>query len=88
MIFLTFEVSTLADPTSIVKPQIPAQTSTPATTQPTPPAQDPIVTAAKSLGLNTEGKTKEELAREIVGRTAKTAVTPSEKETFPAAAGE
>ena len=33
--------------------------------------QDPIVVAAKSLGIATEGKTKEELATEIVAKPAK-----------------
>jgi sec-independent protein translocase protein TatA len=37
----------------------------------TPPPQDPIITAAKSLGIDTLGKTKEELATEIVAKTAK-----------------
>ena len=32
-------------------------------------AQDPIIVAAKSLGITTEGKTKEELAGEIAERT-------------------
>jgi sec-independent protein translocase protein TatA len=32
--------------------------------------QDPIVIAAKSLGISTEGKTKEELVKEITDRTA------------------
>ena len=32
---------------------------------------DPLVTAAKNLGIVTEGKTKEEIAREIADRTAK-----------------
>jgi hypothetical protein len=29
------------------------------------PPQDPVITAAKSLGINTLGKTKQELATEI-----------------------
>jgi sec-independent protein translocase protein TatA len=33
--------------------------------------QAPIIVAAKSLGIATEGKTKEELAAEIVAKTAK-----------------
>ena len=32
---------------------------------------DPLITAAKNLGIVTEGKTKEEIAREIADRTAK-----------------
>jgi sec-independent protein translocase protein TatA len=32
------------------------------------PQQDPLIVAAKSLGVVTEGKTKEELAREIAQR--------------------
>jgi sec-independent protein translocase protein TatA len=31
---------------------------------------DPIITAAKSLGISTEGKTKPELTKEILDRTA------------------
>ncbi len=77
-------LSTLSDPMSVLK----SQTSTPATVQTTQPSQDPIVVAAKSLGINTEGKTKEDLAREIVGRTTKTTVALSEKETPAASAGQ
>jgi len=32
--------------------------------------QDPLLVAAKSVGIVTEGKTKEELAKEIVERTS------------------
>lgn len=32
--------------------------------------QDPIITAAKSLGIDTEGKTKQELTKEILERAA------------------
>jgi sec-independent protein translocase protein TatA len=53
------EVSTLRDVTSTTRP---TNTQTP---------QDPILIAAKSLGISTEGKTKEELAKEIVDRTTK-----------------
>jgi sec-independent protein translocase protein TatA len=53
------EVSTLGDVTSTTRPK---NTQTP---------QDPILIAAKSLGISTEGKTKEELAKEIVDRTTK-----------------
>jgi sec-independent protein translocase protein TatA len=34
-------------------------------------AQDPLIVAAKSIGITTEGKTKEALAKEIAERTAK-----------------
>ena len=33
--------------------------------------QDPLIVAAKSLGIHTEGKTKEEIAKEIASRTVK-----------------
>jgi sec-independent protein translocase protein TatA len=33
--------------------------------------QDPLIVAAKSLGITTEGKTKEELANEIAQQTTK-----------------
>jgi sec-independent protein translocase protein TatA len=38
--------------------------------------QDPVLVAAKSLGLTTEGKTKDELVKEIVSRTAKKEQSP------------
>ncbi len=34
-------------------------------------AQDPLIVAAKSIGITTEGKTREALAKEIAERTAK-----------------
>jgi sec-independent protein translocase protein TatA len=46
-----------------------AQTSTKTT-------QDPVLVAAKSLGITTEGKTKEELVKEIASRTTKTEQKP------------
>jgi len=33
--------------------------------------QDPVIVAAKSLGIPSEGKTKDELAKEIVDRSTK-----------------
>jgi len=54
----TKEFSSITNPT----------TST--TVQPEPqPQQEPLVTAAKSLGITTEGKTKEQIAKEIADRT-------------------
>jgi sec-independent protein translocase protein TatA len=38
--------------------------------------QDPVLIAAKSLGITTEGKTKEELVKEIVSRTTKKEPNP------------
>jgi sec-independent protein translocase protein TatA len=35
----------------------------------TQPASDPLIVAAKNLGITTEGKTKEEIAREIADKT-------------------
>jgi sec-independent protein translocase protein TatA len=32
---------------------------------------DPLIVAAKSLGISTEGKTKEQIAKEIVDKSAK-----------------
>jgi sec-independent protein translocase protein TatA len=47
----------------------PSQPSTPApTSTSTAAAVDPIIVAAKALGITTEGKTKEEIAREIAAR--------------------
>lgn len=40
-------------------------------TLPTSPQQDPLIVAAKSLGIITEGRTKEELVKEIAQRTTK-----------------
>lgn len=45
-------------------PTAPAQPPAPVQTK-----QDPIVIAAESLGISTEGKTKEELVKEITDRT-------------------
>lgn len=54
-----------ASPTApMVSPTAPAQPTAPVQTH-----QDPILIAAKSLGISTEGKTKEELAKEIIDRT-------------------
>jgi sec-independent protein translocase protein TatA len=51
--------------------------------------QDPVLIAAKSLGITTEGKTKEELTKEIVNRTTKKELSPAsvqaKNETVPAA---
>jgi sec-independent protein translocase protein TatA len=44
-----------------------ATTSAPATSA----DSDPLIVAAKNLGITTEGKTKEEIAKEIVEKTAK-----------------
>jgi sec-independent protein translocase protein TatA len=44
-----------------------ATTSAPSTSS----DADPLIVAAKNLGITTEGKTKEEIAREIAERTAK-----------------
>jgi len=44
-----------------------AVTTAPASTA---PATDPIITAAMNLGISTEGKTKEEIAREIADKTS------------------
>ena len=46
--------------------------STPTATTPTTEASaDPLIVAGKSLGIITEGKTKEEIAKEIADRSAK-----------------
>jgi len=34
------------------------------------PATDPLIVAAKNLGITTEGKTKEEIAKEIADKTS------------------
>jgi sec-independent protein translocase protein TatA len=51
---------------------LPATTSVPSgSTAVAPTSTDPVIIAAKNLGIITEGKTKEELAKEILGRTVK-----------------
>lgn len=45
-----------------------AATTTSPTTDTT---TDPLIVAAKNLGISTEGKTKEEIAKEIAEKTAK-----------------
>jgi sec-independent protein translocase protein TatA len=42
-----------------------------ATTSTAPPAEDPLITAAKSVGVATEGKTKEDIAKAIAEKTTK-----------------
>lgn len=78
------EFSTLATPGSLMNPSslLNPLVGTSPTAQ---PSQDPIVIAAKSIGISTEGKTKEEIAREIVSRTANSTTQPSEKEPSAAA---
>jgi sec-independent protein translocase protein TatA len=51
--------------------EIPAPSASTAAQSPAETPQDRLVVAAKSLGIVTEGKTKEELAKEIVERTSK-----------------
>jgi TatA/E family protein of Tat protein translocase len=75
------EASSLVDVKSVTNPITDSiskaitnpQTSTPEISQQatTQPPQDPVIIAAKSLGINTVGKTKEELATEIVNLTTK-----------------
>ena len=62
------ETSTLVQQAMVLPPTTPTPTSS-RTAAPT--GTDPVIVAAKSLGIITEGKTKEELAKEIIGRTAK-----------------
>ena len=73
------DITSLANPASLANPQTRTATTTQA-------PQDPIIIAAKSLGIGTEGKTKEEIAREIVTRTTKNSVQQNGKETPVAAA--
>jgi sec-independent protein translocase protein TatA len=46
------------------------EVSSAATTSTAEPTLDPLITAAKNLGITTEGKTKEQIAKEIAERTA------------------
>ena len=75
------EVTSLVDVKSITNPitdSINRTITSPPTSIPeinqqatTQPPQDPIIIAAKSLGVNTLGKTKQELATEITNLTTK-----------------
>jgi len=51
----TKEVSSITNPTTSTATQ-------------TEPQQEPLVVAAKSLGITTEGKTKEQIAKEIADK--------------------
>lgn len=62
------EVTSLVDVKSITDPINETITSQQA---PTHLPQDPLIIAAKSLGINTLGKTKQELATEITNLTTK-----------------
>ncbi len=46
-------------------------TSAASGTTPAESTTDPLIVAAKNLGITTEGKTKEEIAKEIAEKTAK-----------------
>jgi sec-independent protein translocase protein TatA len=48
--------------------EVSSATSTPSTSE---AGTDPLIVAAKNLGISTEGKTKEEIAKEIAERTSK-----------------
>lgn len=48
-----------------------ASITNPTTTPTTQNEQDPLLVAANSLGITTEGKTKEQIAKEIADRTTK-----------------
>jgi sec-independent protein translocase protein TatA len=67
---VTLDLSSITNPTTTTPAQ-PAVLQTP-TPQPPTSSEDPIIIAAKNLGINTEGKSKEELAKEILERTSKT----------------
>ena len=77
------QLSSFTNLNSIITPQTNPQASTSPPATPSPPTtqttEDPVVVAAKSLGISTEGKTKAELAKEIQGQTGE--VQPSGKET-------
>jgi sec-independent protein translocase protein TatA len=50
--------------------------TTPTPTSTHEPAVDPLIVAAKSLGITTEGKTKLEIAQAIAAKTDKPQVSP------------
>jgi sec-independent protein translocase protein TatA len=43
----------------------------PTSTTPSEQTTDPLIAAAKSLGISTEGKTKEQIAKEIADKSSK-----------------
>lgn len=48
------------------------EVSSPTTSAPAPEAPtDPLIVAARSLGISTEGKTKEQIAKEIADKSSK-----------------
>jgi len=71
------ETSTLVQQAMALPPTTPTPSSS---TTVAPTSTDPLIIAAKSLGIVTEGKTKEELAKEIVDRTTQNSVQPTGKE--------
>jgi sec-independent protein translocase protein TatA len=82
------QATSLADPSSLLNPEASATTTQPTQApQPSQPPQDPILVAAKSLGINTEGKTKGEIAKEIADKSVKNSGPPSEKGISTPAAG-
>jgi len=64
------ETSTLVQQ-AMALPATTSAASTAGSTAVAPTSTDPVIIAAKSLGIITEGKTKEELTKEIIGLTAK-----------------
>ncbi len=82
------QATSLADPSSLLNPDTsPSVTQPTQTTQPTQSPQDPILVAAKSLGISTEGKTKGEIAKEIADKSVKSSAQPTEKGTSTPVAG-
>jgi sec-independent protein translocase protein TatA len=57
----TQEIASITNPTAAAT-----------TTTTTGSEQDPLLVAARSVGVTTEGKTKEQIAKEIADKTAKT----------------
>ena len=88
------QATSLADPSSLLKSATnptatqPTQTTQGTqVTQPIPPPQDPILVAAMSLGISTEGKTRSEIAKEIADKSVNSGAPSSEKGTPAPAAG-
>ncbi len=82
------QATSLADPSSLLNPDTsPSVTQPTQTTQPTQSPQDPILVAAKSLGISTEGKTKGEIAKEIADKSVTSSAQPTEKGTSAPVAG-
>ena len=70
------DISSVTNSITNPPPQPPAASQTPTAQNPTTQipqrSEEPLIVAAKNLGISTEGKSKEEIAKEILARTSNT----------------